>query len=53
MSAHNATLTTWGKPVRRNDWGTGYKQWVFESAYSTLYAYIKNGKVCSIQHLNY
>lgn len=53
MSSHNATLTTWGPPVRRNNWGTGYEQWVFESANSTLYAYIKNGKVCNIQHLNY
>lgn len=53
MSARNATLTTWGSPVRRNNWGTGYKQWVFESGNSTLYAYIKNGKVCNIQHLNY
>lgn len=53
MSARNAGLTTWGSPVRRNNWGTGYKQWVFESANSTLYAYIKNGKVCNIQHLNY
>ncbi len=53
MSARNATLTTWGSPVRRNNWGTGYEQWVFESANSTVYAYIKNGKVFNLQHLNY
>lgn len=53
MSARNAELTTWGRPVRRNNWGTGYEQWVFESANSTVYAYIKNGKVFNLQHLNY
>ncbi|MDE6635995.1 MAG: hypothetical protein K2K09_05240, partial [Lachnospiraceae bacterium] len=53
MSARDATLTTWGSPVRRNNWGTGFDQWVFESANSTLYAYIKNGRVSNIQHLNY
>ena len=53
MSAKDAVLTTWGAPVRRNNWGTGTLQWVFESGSSTLYAYIRNGRVTSIQHLNY
>lgn len=53
MSAKNAALTTWGPPVRKNNWGTGSIQWVFESGSSTLYAYVRNGVVVNIQHLNY
>ena len=53
MSTRDAVLTTWGAPVRKNNWGTGTLQWVFESDSSTLYAYIRNGRVSSIQHLNY
>ncbi len=53
MSVHDVVLTTWGLPDRKNDWGTGSLQWVFSSGSSTLYAYISNGKVVSIQHLNY
>lgn len=53
MTAREAELTTWGPPVRRNNWGFGSIQWVFESGSTTLYAYIRNGKVVSIQQLNY
>ncbi len=53
MSASNAALTTWGRPIRKNDYGTGSIQWVFQSGNSYLYAYIKGGKVIAIQRLNY
>ncbi|MCI8306872.1 MAG: hypothetical protein HFH14_02365 [Lachnospiraceae bacterium] len=53
MSAKNAQLTTWGYPDRRNDWGTGHIQWVFEGNRMTLYAYIRNGVVTSVQRWNY
>ncbi len=49
MSAKNAQLTTWGYPVRKNDWGTGMLQWVFESGNTTLYAYVKNGVITFLQ----
>jgi hypothetical protein len=52
MSSGNAVLTTWGSPVRRNSYGS-WLQWVFTSGNTTLYAYIKNGKVVSTQKLNY
>lgn len=53
MSEKNCQLTTWGRPVRRNNYGHGLIQWVFKSGSSTLYAYMKNGRVDSIQHLGY
>lgn len=53
MSANDALLTTWGRPVRRNDWGNGYLQWVFVSGRTTLYVYIQNGRVVSLQKYNY
>lgn len=53
MSEKNATLTTLGPPIRRNDWGTGSIQWVFDNGASTVYAYIKNGKVTDLQKINY
>jgi hypothetical protein len=52
MSAKNATLTTWGKPVRRNDYN-GELQWIFESGQKTLYAYIRGGVIYSINVYNY
>lgn len=52
MSASNAVLTTWGYPVRKNDYGTGSIQWVFQSGNSYLYAYIRAGKVVGIQRIN-
>ncbi|MEY8428366.1 hypothetical protein AALA00_11745 [Lachnospiraceae bacterium 46-15] len=52
MSAHDAQLTTWGAPVRKNDWGGGYLQWVYRSGGSTLYVYIQNGRVVSMQRFN-
>ncbi len=53
MSERNAALTTWGKPDRKNNFGTGAIQWVFESYGTTLYVYIRGGRVSSIQKLNY
>lgn len=53
MSAKNATLTTWGYPLRRNDYGTGSVQWVFRSGDTYLYVYIRGGKVVAIQRINY
>lgn len=52
MSASNAVLTTWGYPVRKNDYGTGSIQWVFQSGNSYLYAYIRAGKAVGIQRIN-
>lgn len=52
MSAHDAQLTTWGAPVRKNDWGGGYLQWVYRSGDSTLYVYIQNGRVVSMQRFS-
>lgn len=52
MSAKDAQLTTWGYPSRKNNWGTGALQWVFETNNCTLYVYIKNGKVVLIQKLS-
>ncbi|MFT4146133.1 MAG: Ig-like domain-containing protein [Mobilitalea sp.] len=52
MTEAEIVLTTWGAPVRKNNW-SGSIQWVFERGSSTVYAYIKNGKVYTIQHLNY
>ena len=52
MSAHDAQLTTWGAPVRKNDWGGGYLQWVYRSGGSTLYVYIQNGRVVSMQRFS-
>lgn len=53
MSSKNVVLTTWGYPVMRNDYGYGPLQWVFESGKTTLYVYIKNGKVVNMQTINY
>lgn len=53
MSEKNALLTTWGKPVRKNDYGLGFEQWVFESGKTTMYVYVKAGVVYNIQKLNY
>lgn len=53
MSATNAQLTTWGYPDRKNDYGFGYVQWVYESGNTILYVYIKGGKVTNIQRINY
>lgn len=53
MSAKNAQLTTWGYPDRKNDWGIGYLQWVYEGNGTTLYVYIRNGVVVSMQRYNY
>lgn len=53
MSAKNATLTTWGYPLRKNDYGTGSVQWVFRSGDTYLYVYIRGGKVVSMQRINY
>ena len=53
MSAKNAQLTTWGYPDRKNDWGTGHIQWVFEGNRTTIYAYVRNGVVIAVQKLNY
>lgn len=53
MSSKNVVLTTWGYPVMRNDYGYGPLQWVFKSGQTTLYVYIKNGKVVSWQRINY
>ena len=53
MSAKDVVNTTWGPPVRRNDWGTGALQWVFESGYTRLYVYIRGGKVVMIHKINY
>ena len=52
MSASHASLTTWGYPVRKNDYGTGSVQWVFQSGNSYLYAYVRAGKVVGIQRIN-
>lgn len=51
MSAEEACLTTWGTP-RKNNWG-GIIQWVFRKGSTTLYVYIRNGRVYSMQQLNY
>lgn len=53
MSAKDVVNTTWGPPVRRNNWGTGSLQWVFESDYTRIYAYIRGGKVVMIHRINY
>lgn len=53
MSAANAALTTWGRPIRRNDYGTGSIQWVFRSGDTYLYVYIRGGRVVAIQRINY
>ncbi len=52
MSAKDVVLTTWGPPVRKNDWGS-FEQWIFESGNTTLYVYIEGGVVTSIQKYNY
>lgn len=51
MSAEEACLTTWGLP-RRNNYG-GLIQWVFRSGSTTLYVYIRDGRVAYMQELNY
>lgn len=53
MSASNALLTTWGQPIRKNDYGLGFEQWVYQSGSTTLYVYVRGGKVTNIQKLNY
>lgn len=53
MSSSNALLTTWGRPVRRNDYGFGSVQWVYESGRTTMYVYVRGGKVVNIQKINY
>lgn len=53
MSAKDVVNTTWGSLIRRNDWGTGALQWIFESDYTRLYVYIRGGKVVMIQRVNY
>lgn len=53
MSAKNAALTTWGYPIRKNDYGMGSVQWVFHSGNTYLYVYIRGGKVVAIQRINY
>lgn len=52
MSISDVVLTTWGKPVRKNSYG-GMLQWIFKDSYSTLYVYIENGVVTSMQRYNY
>lgn len=52
MSISDVVLTTWGKPVRKNSYG-GMLQWIFKDSYSTLYVYIENGVVTSLQRYNY
>lgn len=52
MSAADAVLTTWGTPIRKNDWGA-FQQWVFKKGSTTLYVYIQGGTVKSLQRLNY
>lgn len=52
MSTSQILLTTWGSPTRKNDWGS-FEQWVYEYGNSTLYVYIKGGKVTDIQRFNY
>jgi hypothetical protein len=52
MSAKDALVTTWGSPVQKNDYGI-FLQWIFESGNRTLYVYIQNGKVTSMQVMNY
>ena len=52
MTEAEVVLTTWGAPVRKNNW-SGSIQWVFERGSSTVYAYFKKGKVYTIQHLKY
>ncbi len=49
MSAEDAELTTWGDPVRRNDYGYGQVQWVYRSGNTLLYVYTQGGKVVNIQ----
>ena len=40
MTEQEVVLTTWGKPVRKNDYGS-FKQWVFVAGRTTLYVYIR------------
>lgn len=53
MSSTDACLTTWGKPRRKNYYGGSWAQWVFVSGKSTLYVYVQDGKVVSLQRINY
>lgn len=53
MSAKDAQLTTWGYPVRTNDYGWGPTQWVYELGSTIMYVYINGGKVVNIQEFNY
>ncbi len=52
MSSSDVVLTTWGKPIRRNSYGS-MQQWIFKSGSTVLYVYIENGKVVSLQKFNY
>ena len=53
MSERDVQLTTWGPPIRKNDWGTGMLQWIFTKGGTTVYVYISNGVVHSVQRINY
>ncbi len=52
MSVNDVVLTTWGKPVRRNSYGS-LQQWIFRHGFSGLYVYIQNGVVTGLQRFSY
>lgn len=53
MTEKQVLQTTWGKPDYKNDWGTGSIQWVYERGSTTLYVYVRNGKVVDLQQIRY
>lgn len=49
MSTKTLKLTTWGAPDYINYYSNDPQQWVYERDFTTLYVYVKNGKVVSYQ----
>lgn len=52
MSEKDCVLTSWGYPVSRNNY-SGLKQWKFVRGSSTMYVYIRNGRVLKKNTYNY
>ena len=53
MTKSQVLRTSWGKPDRRNNYGNGLIQWVWEWDDETDYVYFRNGRVSLIQKFNY
>ena len=54
MTQKQVLNSKWGSPTRKNDYGGGEIQWVYEwNDGETDYVYFKHGKVTSVHRFNY